>query len=91
MFRRGGAAVASRPESALATALEQFDRAAEYIHLDADLRERLRVPEREIAVQFPVVMDDGTTRVFAGCRVQHNLSRGPGQGGHPLPPGSGDG
>jgi glutamate dehydrogenase (NAD(P)+) len=67
--------------------LEQFDRAAEYIHLDADLRERLRVPERELAVRFPVLMDDGSTQHFAGYRVQHNLSRGPGKGGlryHPV-------
>jgi glutamate dehydrogenase (NAD(P)+) len=49
--------------------------------LDAGLRERLRVPERECAVQFPVLMDDGTMQRFAGYRVQHNLSRGPGKGG----------
>jgi glutamate dehydrogenase (NAD(P)+) len=81
VFRRDNAAVAARPESPLATALEQFDRAAEYLHLDADVRERLRVPEREVSVQFPVLMDGGTTQLFAGCRVQHNLSRGPGKGG----------
>jgi glutamate dehydrogenase (NAD(P)+) len=65
----------------LAAALDQFDHAAEYLHLSADLRERLRVPEREWTVHFPVLMDDGTTRVFTGHRVQHNLSRGPGKGG----------
>jgi glutamate dehydrogenase (NAD(P)+) len=81
MFRRGNAAVLSSPDVPLATALEQFDRAAEHLHLDADLRERLRVPEHEYTVEFPVLMDDGTTRRFAGYRVQHNLSRGPGKGG----------
>lgn len=81
MFRRGNAAVLSSPAAPLAAALEQFDRAAEHLYLDADLRERLRVPERECAVEFPVRMDDGTTRRFAGYRVQHNLSRGPGKGG----------
>jgi glutamate dehydrogenase (NAD(P)+) len=81
MFRRGNAAVISSPDAPLAAALEQFDRTAESLHLDADLRERLRVPERECAVRFPVRMDDGTTQVFAGWRVQHNLSRGPGKGG----------
>jgi glutamate dehydrogenase (NAD(P)+) len=81
MFQRGSAAVISSLDAPLAAALEQFDRAAEYIHLDADLRERLRVPERECVVRFPVLMDDGSTRHFAGYRVQHNLSRGPGKGG----------
>src|SRR5581483_9159858 len=81
MFRYGSAAVLSSHAAPLAAALEQFDRAAEHLHLDAGLRERLRVPERECAVAFPVLMDDGTTRRFAGYRVQHNLSRGPGKGG----------
>jgi glutamate dehydrogenase (NAD(P)+) len=81
MFQRGGAAVLSAPDAPLAEALEQFERAAEHLHLAADLRERLRVPEHEWAVEFPVRMDDGTTTRFAGYRVQHNLSRGPGKGG----------
>jgi len=68
-------------DAPLATALEQFERAAEHLHLDADLRERLRVPEREWTAHFPVLMDDGATRIFTGYRVQHNLSRGPGKGG----------
>jgi glutamate dehydrogenase (NAD(P)+) len=82
VYRSSGTQTLMRPIAPpLAAALEQFDRAAEYLHLDADLRERLRVPEREWTVHFPVLMDDGTTRVFTGHRVQHNLSRGPGKGG----------
>jgi glutamate dehydrogenase (NAD(P)+) len=41
----------------------------------------LRVPKRELTVNFPVTMDDGNVEVFTGYRVQHNLSRGPAKGG----------
>jgi glutamate dehydrogenase (NAD(P)+) len=34
-----------------------------------------------LAVNYPVRMDDGTTRVFRGFRVQHNEARGPVKGG----------
>ncbi|HLH21915.1 MAG TPA: Glu/Leu/Phe/Val dehydrogenase [Chloroflexota bacterium] len=81
MFGLSSAAVTDVADTPLGAALEQFDRAAEYLQLDAVLRERLRVPEREWTGEIPVLMDDGTTRVFAGFRVQHNLSRGPGKGG----------
>jgi glutamate dehydrogenase (NAD(P)+) len=69
------------PPSPLAAALEQFERAAEYLHLAPALREILRVPQREWTVRFPVALDDGSTRVFTGFRVHHNLSRGPAKGG----------
>jgi glutamate dehydrogenase (NAD(P)+) len=36
---------------------------------------------REFVVTIPVRMDDGTTRVFKGYRVQYNSSRGPTKGG----------
>jgi len=81
MLRSSDTSVMSVADAPLATALEQFERAAEHLHLDADLRERLRVPEREWTAHFPVLMDDGATRIFTGYRVQHNLSRGPGKGG----------
>src|SRR3954447_26517967 len=66
--------------SALRSALEQFDRAADRLHLDPGLRAVLRVPKRELTVNFPVEMDDGRVQVFSGYRVQHNLSRGPAKG-----------
>ncbi|MBX0331060.1 Glu/Leu/Phe/Val dehydrogenase [Oscillochloris sp. ZM17-4] len=65
----------------LAIAQEQFDIAAEMLHLPQQLRGHLRVPQRELCVHFPVKMDDGSTRVYTGFRVQHNLSRGPTKGG----------
>ena len=64
-----------------AVAQQQFDAAAEKLDLDDGLRRVLRVPKRELTVNFPVTMDDGHVEVFTGYRVQHNLSRGPAKGG----------
>ncbi|MBA7530117.1 Glutamate dehydrogenase [subsurface metagenome] len=44
-------------------------------------RLRLEKCERELTVNFPVRMDDGTVKVFTGFRVQHNDTRGPTKGG----------
>ncbi|MCG8350613.1 MAG: Glu/Leu/Phe/Val dehydrogenase [Chloroflexales bacterium] len=62
-------------------AQHQFDTAAELLDLPQSIREILRVPQRELSVNFPVKMDDGSTKVYAGYRVQHNLARGPAKGG----------
>jgi len=62
-------------------AQEQFDIAAERLGLDDGMRAVLREPRRELTVNFPVHMDDGSVRVFTGYRVQHNLGRGPAKGG----------
>lgn len=47
---------------------------------DSDI-EAIKYPERELKVSIPVRMDDGTTRVFQGYRIQHSTSRGPAKGG----------
>jgi glutamate dehydrogenase (NAD(P)+) len=69
------------PESLFSIAQRQFDMAADLLDLPAGLRAILRVPQRELTVNFPVKLDDGGTRMFTGYRVQHNLSRGPTKGG----------
>ena len=46
-----------------------------------DERARLKFPKRSMTVALPVHMDDGTTRVFTGYRVQHHLTLGPTKGG----------
>ena len=63
------------------TAQAQFDRAAELIGLEPELREILREVQREFTCHFPVEMDNGQIRVFTGYRVQHNITRGPAKGG----------
>lgn len=62
-------------------ALEQFDNAVRYLDLKAGIVDFLRYPKRELTVNFPVKMDDGSVRVFTGHRVHHNTVRGPTKGG----------
>jgi len=62
-------------------ALRQFAAAADRLRLPAAQREVLGRPEREFAVHFPVRMDDGSMRVFAGYRVLHSTALGPTKGG----------
>jgi glutamate dehydrogenase (NAD(P)+) len=63
------------------TAQWQFDQAAEILELESELRQVLREVQREFTCHFPVQMDDGSTRIFTGYRVQHNIHRGPAKGG----------
>jgi glutamate dehydrogenase (NAD(P)+) len=67
--------------SAYEIAVQQFDRAAEYLDLKAGIREMLRKPKRELTVNFPVKMDDGSVEVFTGYRVHHSTVLGPTKGG----------
>jgi len=62
-------------------ACEQFQVIADYLNIDTNERDRLMFPKRSMAVSLPVHMDDGSTRVFQGYRVQHHLTLGPTKGG----------
>ena len=81
MARAQRAPEPAAPSNPFEVALEQFDRAADILGLDAGLRETLRRPKRQLIVSIPVRMDDGSIRVFEGYRVQHNIARGPAKGG----------
>lgn len=59
----------------------QLDKSAEKLNLDPQVHALLREPMRTLEVHFPVRMDDGTTKVFTGFRVQYNDARGPTKGG----------
>ncbi|MDY0296962.1 MAG: Glu/Leu/Phe/Val dehydrogenase [Acidobacteriota bacterium] len=67
--------------NAFEMARKQFDTVAEQLGLDKGTRDLLRTPQREYHFTIPVRMDDGTTQVFQGFRVQHNDARGPSKGG----------
>jgi glutamate dehydrogenase (NAD(P)+) len=67
--------------SVFETVLVQFDKAADLMKLDPEIRKILSRPTNEIVVNFPVVMDDGCVRMFTGYRVQHNNVIGPYKGG----------
>jgi glutamate dehydrogenase (NAD(P)+) len=62
-------------------AVGQFHLAADILDLDHGWRAILTHCKRELAVNFPVKMDDGSIEVFTGYRVQHNIARGPAKGG----------
>ena len=79
--------VASAVENPWHNAQRQFDEAAELFRLDPSLRCVLREVKRQLIVTFPVKMDDGSTRMFEGYRVQHNVARGPAKGGIRYHPG----
>jgi glutamate dehydrogenase (NAD(P)+) len=59
----------------------QFDKAADLMGLDSEIRKILRKTTNEIVVNFPVKMDDGRIKIFTGYRVQHNNALGPYKGG----------
>ena len=60
---------------------EQFQVAADHMGLESEIQLLLRTPYRELIVQIPVRMDDGSLQLFHGYRVQHNAVRGPYKGG----------
>jgi len=62
-------------------ALKQLDIAAQMLKLDPAIHELLRHPMRIFVANVPVLMDDGSTRVFTGIRVQYNDALGPTKGG----------
>ena len=49
--------------------------------LESNLVEALKRIERALIVTVPVMMDDGSLKIFEGYRVHHNTVRGPGKGG----------
>ncbi|MDL5363006.1 glutamate dehydrogenase GdhB [Halalkalicoccus sp. NIPERK01] len=75
------------PETALATARRQLDRAAAHVEIDPAIVERLKHPARVQRVSLPVERDDGSLKVFTGYRAQHDSVRGPFKGGMRYHPG----
>lgn len=59
----------------------QFNKAADLMGLNLDIRKILSKTTNEIVVNFPVKMDDGRIEIFTGYRVQHNNALGPFKGG----------
>jgi len=62
-------------------AQKQLDTAAKIMNLDPSAHAILREPLRTLEVSVPVKMDDRSTKVFTGFRVQYNDARGPTKGG----------
>ena len=62
-------------------ALQQLKIAAERLNLEPWIHEVLKRPKRAVEVSIAIRMDDGSTRVFTGYRVQHIDALGPFKGG----------
>jgi glutamate dehydrogenase (NAD(P)+) len=81
-------AAAASPTRVARDDMTPFEAATFFFHGSADRlglndhrREILASSYRELAVQVPVRMDDGSLTVFRGYRIQHNGARGPYKGG----------
>ena len=62
-------------------AKQQLEIVANQMNLDPNILCFLKRIERSLIVSIPVVMDDGSFKIFDGYRVQHSTIRGPGKGG----------
>lgn len=62
-------------------ALKQLEKSNKYLDLRQGILEDLKKPKRLLQFKVPVEMDDGTSKDFAGYRVQYNDARGPFKGG----------
>lgn len=63
------------------SAMNQLTAAASTMKLDPAILKALRQPQRVLDIPLSIVMGDGSTKTFAGYRVQYNNARGPFKGG----------
>ncbi|MGL6278522.1 MAG: Glu/Leu/Phe/Val family dehydrogenase [Gaiella sp.] len=68
-------------ENPYAIAQAQLRHVGERFGVDPNLLRVLAECKKSVSVSVPVVMDDGSVRVFEGHRVVHNVTRGPAKGG----------
>jgi glutamate dehydrogenase (NAD(P)+) len=61
--------------------MSRFDDAARRLDLESGLYKILRMPEKQIIVSVPVLLENGEVEVYTGYRVIYNTSRGPAKGG----------
>ena len=52
--------------------MSRFNIAAQHLGLDDEIYEVLKSPTKQVIVNLPVTMDDGSIRVFEGYRVIHS-------------------
>ena len=61
--------------------MAQLDKVAQIKNFGDDFVSRLRQPDRDIRISIPVMMDDGSLKIFEGYRVEYNNTLGPYKGG----------
>jgi glutamate dehydrogenase (NAD(P)+) len=75
------ASVSHLRENPFELAREQLRRVAATFDIDQNLINVLGTCKKAVEVSVPVGMDDGSTSVFRGYRITHNIARGPSKGG----------
>ncbi len=68
-------------DNVLKATLDLIKQSVDFLELTPDVYEHLSKPMRFVEVAIPVLMDDGTTKVYTGYRSQHNNVLGPYKGG----------
>ena len=61
--------------------MAQYDEAVSHMDLHPNTVAIMRLPKRELTVNFPVMMDDGHVEIYKGFRVHHSTIKGPTKGG----------
>jgi glutamate dehydrogenase (NAD(P)+) len=75
------AGVSHLRENPFEIARNQLRRVADAFAIDPNLVAVLGECKKVVEVSVPVGMDDGSTKVYKGYRVTHNIARGPSKGG----------
>lgn len=68
-------------ESMFEAVLARLDVAAKIMNLSEEVAQVLRNPQKQVKVSLPVMMDNGSIRVFEGYRTVHSTHLGPSKGG----------
>ena len=68
-------------ESMFEAVLARLDAAAKIMNLSEEVALVLRNPSKQVKVSLPVMMDNGTIKVFEGYRTVHSTHLGPSKGG----------
>ena len=68
-------------ENPFEIAKQQLRKVAQAFGIDPNLVKVLSQCKKAVEVSIPTSMDDGSTEVFQGYRVTHNVARGPSKGG----------
>src|SRR4029078_2692251 len=74
--------VASKPKYEFFKVIQKYiEEGCSVVDVPEHVRTILRQPKKEIIVNFPDRMDDGSLPLFKGYRIQHNSLLGPYKGG----------
>lgn len=68
-------------ENPFESMMSRFQIAARHLGLDDEVYDVLKSPDKQVIINMPITMDDGSIKVFEGYRVIHNNVLGPSKGG----------